>query len=202
MNLLSDHIGSLFHQHRSNPGTKLSRHRDDSNPRTGLSRVSATYGGIKVPKLSILANCRPGGLDEFASQPSVSRASDRAPISFLSRRVLSRNHSQKACKLADVLKLAPIADTSQELARHDPADATNTHHVLDRLRQFRIVLTEFTNLFGHFHNLLLRKLHIVQQLIEFEAHALRALKFSQLALNDPRPSASSGSRWESDPFEE
>src|SRR5262249_17760258 len=58
------------------------------------------------------------------------------------------------------------------------------------------------NLFSYLHDLLLRKLHVVQQLIEFEAHAFGALKFPQLALNFQRPAAPSRSRWESDPFKE
>src|SRR5215467_6132055 len=105
-------------------------------------------------------------------------------------------------QLAHVFKLPPIADTSQELARHDPADTTNAHHILDALRQFRIVLTELANLFGHLHDLLLRKLLVVQQLIEFEAHTFRALQFSKLCFNFQRPSAPSRSRWECDPFKE
>src|SRR5262249_19396617 len=76
------------------------------------------------------------------------------------------------------------------------------HHMLNALRQFRLVLTELANLFSYLHDLLLRKLHVVQQLIEFEAHTPRALKFPQWALNFQRPAAPSRSRWESDPFKE
>src|SRR5262245_23744285 len=173
MNFLSHHVGSLFHQHRSNPGTELARHCDNGDPRTHMPGVSAANRAVKLPKLSVLANRRPGRLDQFTPQPAVSGAGDRAAIGFLSRIVLSRNHSQKPGELADVFKLPPIANTSQELTCHNPADATNAHHILHALRQFGIVLTQFSNLFSYLHDLLLRKLHVVQQLIEFETHTPR-----------------------------
>src|SRR4030095_1716194 len=100
MNFLSDHIGPLFHQHRSNPCAELARHGDDGHPRTHMPRVSAANRAVKLPKLSVLANRRPGRLDEFTPQPAVSGAGDRAAISFLSRRVLGRNQPQKSCELA------------------------------------------------------------------------------------------------------
>jgi hypothetical protein len=65
MNFLSHYIGPLFHQHRSNPCAELARHGNDGDARTHMPRVSATYGGVELPKLSVLANRRPGRLDEF-----------------------------------------------------------------------------------------------------------------------------------------
>src|SRR5215468_11492216 len=115
MNFLPHHIRSLFHQHRSNPRAELARHRDDSDTRTHLPGVSAANRAVKLTKFAVLANRRPGGLDEFASQPAVSRAGDRSSIGFLSRRVLTGNHSQKPGQLAHVFKLPPIADTSQPI---------------------------------------------------------------------------------------
>ena len=202
MNFLSHHIGPLFHQHRSNPSAELARHRHDGDPRTHMPRVPAANRAVKIPQLAILANRRPGGLDELTPQPAVPvRVIE--PRSVFSPVEFSVGTTPKnPASLAHVFKLPPVADTSKEPARHDPADATNAHHVLHALRQFRIVLTQLSNLFGHLHNLLLRKLHVVQQLIDFEAHTLRALKFPQLALNFQRPAAPSRSRWESDPFEE
>src|SRR5215510_8423163 len=196
MNFLSHHIGPLFHQHRSNPGAKLARHGDNGHPRTHMPRMSAANRVVKLPKLSVLANRRPGRLNQFTPQPAMSGTGDRAAIGFLSRRVLGRNHSQKSCELAHVFKLPPVADTSQELTGHNPSNPTNAHHILNALRQFRRVLTELANLFGHLHDLLLRKLYVVQQLIEFEAHTFRALQFSKLCFNFQRPSAPSRSRWE------
>src|SRR5437870_13715019 len=37
---------------------------------------------------------------------------------------------------------SPIADAGQKLTGHNPADARHTHHILDTLGQFRIVLAE------------------------------------------------------------
>src|SRR5262245_35605178 len=164
--------------------------------------VSAANRAVKLPQLSVLANRRPGRLDQFTPEPAVSGAGDRAAIGFLSRRVLGRNHAQKSRELAHVFKLPPVANTGQELARHYPADPTNAHHILHALRQFGIALTELADLFGHLHDLLLRKLHVVEQLIEVEAHTPRALKFPQLAFNFQRPAAPSRSRWKSDSLEE
>src|SRR5262245_38647492 len=199
MNFLSHHIGPLFHQHRSNPGAKLARHGDNGHPRSHMPRVSTANRVVKLPQLSVLANRRPGRLDQFTPQPAVSGAGDRSPMGFLSPRVLGRNHSQKSCKLAHVFKLPPVADAGQELTGHNPANPTNTHHILNALQQLRVVLTKLANFFTHLHYLPLRKLHLVQQLIEFEAHTPRALKFPQLALNFQRPAAPSRSRWESIP---
>jgi hypothetical protein len=50
MNFLSHHIGPLFHQHRSNPGTKLARHGDDGHPRTHMPGVSAGKPSCKTPE--------------------------------------------------------------------------------------------------------------------------------------------------------
>src|SRR5439155_16767160 len=45
-----------------------------------------------------------------------------------------------------VSKLSPIADAGQKLTGHNPADARHTHHILDTLGQFRIVLAEAADL--------------------------------------------------------
>src|SRR5215813_316318 len=169
--------------------------------RAPTPRMAAANGAKKFSKFPVLADRRPGGLDEFASQPAVSSMGDRSPMGFLCRRALAGNQSQKPCQLAHVFKLPPVADAGQELTGHNPANPTNTHHILNALQQLRVVLAKLANFFTHLHYLLLRKLHLVQQLIEFEAHTPRALKFSQLALNFQRPAAPSRSRWESDAFE-
>src|SRR5215510_3005101 len=201
MNFLSHHIGPLFHQHRSNPGAELARHSDDGDPRTHMPGVSAANRAVKLPKLGVLANRRPRRLDQFTPQPAVPGAGDRAAIGFLSGRVLGRNHAQKSCELAHVFKLPPVADTGQELTGHNPANPTNTHHILNALRQLRVVLAKLANFFTHLNYLLLRKLHPVQQLIELEAYALRALKLSQLGFTFQRPLAPSRRQRERDAFE-
>src|SRR5262245_30170649 len=76
----------------------------------------------KILEVPVLADRRPGGLDEFASQPAVSTMGDRSPMGFLSRRALAGNQSQKPCQLAHVLELPPVADAGQELTGHNPAN--------------------------------------------------------------------------------
>src|SRR5262245_42143986 len=163
--------------------------------------MAAANGAKKFSKFPVLADRRPGGLDEFASQPAVSTMGDRSPMGFLSRRALAGNQSQKPCQLAHVLKLPPVADAGQELTGHNPANPTDTHHILNALRQLRVVVAKLANFFTHLHPLLLRKLHPVQQLIELEAYALRALKLSQLGFNFQRSLAPSRRQWERDAFE-
>src|SRR5262245_38300724 len=200
MNLLSHHVGSLLHQDHRNPRAQLTGHRHNGHPRTNATGMAAANGAKKFPKFPVLAD-RPGGLDEFASQPAVSSVGDRSPMGFLSRRALAGNQSQKPSELAHVLKLPPVADAGQELTGHNPANPTNTHHILNALQELRVVVAKLANFFTHLHPLLLRKLHPVQQLIEFEAYALRARKLSQLGFNFQRPLAPSRCQWERDAFE-
>src|SRR5215467_3089787 len=173
------------------------------SPGISVSRIEPSgvfFSRFSESSSRSLGRCRL--LVEFAPQPAISCTGDRSPIRPLSGGVLTWAQSQKSCKLAHVFKLPPIADTRQELTRHDPADPTNAHQILDALRQFRIVLTELANLLGRFHDLLLRKLNVVQQLIEFKAYTPGALQFSELSLNLQRPSTPGRSQWESDPFKE
>src|SRR5262245_20803982 len=201
MNLLSHHVRSLLHQDHRNPRAQLTGHRHNGHPRTNATGMAAANGAKKFSKFPVLADRRPGGLDEFASQSAVSSMGDRSPMGFLSRRALAGNQPQKSCKLAHVFKLPPVADAAQELTGHNPANPTNTHHILNALRQLRVVMAKLANFFTHLHYLLLRKLHPVQQLIELEAYALRALKLSQLGFNFQRPLAPSRRQWERDAFE-
>src|SRR5262245_11541697 len=201
MNLLSHHVRSLLHQDHRNPRAQLTGHRHNGHPRTNATGMAAANGAKKFPKLPVLADRRPGGLDEFASQPAVSSMGDRSPMGFLSRRALAGNQSQKPSELAHVLKLPPVADAGQELTAHNPANPTNTHHILNALQELRVVLAKLANFFTHLHYLLLRKLHPVQQLIELEAYALRALKLSQLGRNVPRPQGPGRRQWERDAFD-
>src|SRR5207245_4275767 len=103
-------------------------------------------------------------------QAFISRAGDRTPIGSLSGGVLSGDQTQKPSQLADVSKLSPIADAGQKLTGHNPADARHTHHILDTLGQFRIVLAEAADLSGRLKDLLLVKFQDVQQLIKLKVY--------------------------------
>src|SRR6266498_3671706 len=128
MNLFSHLIRSLFHQDHRNPHTQLARDRHNGDSGSDLARVFAANRAEKLPQLTILSDRRPGPLDEFASQPFISSASDRPPINSLPGGVLGGHQSQKASQLTDVLQLSPVADACQELAGfiHDAA-ATQLH---------------------------------------------------------------------------
>src|SRR5256885_650606 len=93
----------------------------------------------------------------------------------------------------DVSKPAPTADAGQKLTGHNPADARHTHHILDTLGQFRIVLAEAADLSGRLKDLLLVKLQAVQQLIKLKAHGRGVREFSQFVFDHERPLAACGS---------
>src|SRR6266498_5580164 len=170
MNFFSHHIRSLFHQDHGDPDTEFSRHRHNGHPGSLTAWMSVANQTEKLPQLSVLADRRPGSLDHFASQPFISRMGDRTPIGSLSGGVLGGDQTQKASQLADVSKFSPIADAGQKLAGHNPADARHAHHILDTLRQFRIVLAEAADLSGRFKDLFLVKLQAVEALIKFKAY--------------------------------
>ena len=146
MNFFSDLIRSLFHQHHSNPYTELAGYRHNGDSGCNLARVFAVNRAEKFPKLPVLTDRRPRGLDKFASQPLIASAGDRPPIRSLTGGVLGGHQAQKATQLADVVKLSPITDAGQELAGHNPADAGKCHQILHTLRQFGIVLAVTANL--------------------------------------------------------
>jgi hypothetical protein len=85
INFFSDLIRSLFHQHHSNPYTELAGYRHNGDPGSDLARVFAVNRVEKFPKLPVLTDRRPRGLDKFASQPLIASAGDRPPIRSLTR---------------------------------------------------------------------------------------------------------------------
>ena len=130
MNLFSHLIRSLFHQDHRNPHTQLTRDRHNGDSGSNLARVFAANRAEKLPELTVLADRRPGPLDEFASQPFISSTGDRSPINSLPGGVLGGHQAQKPSQLTDVVKLSPIADAGQELAGGNPADAGKRHQIL------------------------------------------------------------------------
>ncbi len=202
MNFFSDLIGSLFHQDHRDAHTEFSRHRDNGHPRSQMARMGPANRAEKFPELPVLADRRPGGLDELASKPPISSMGDRPSIGSLSRRVLGRHQAQKPSQLANVFKLSPIPDAGHKLTGHNPADPGNRHQISNALGQFGIVSAEAADLSSRLKNLLLRKLQTVEQLIELKAHGLRTLKLSQFVLDHERPLSAGGSRGKLDPFEE
>src|SRR5262245_40910059 len=202
MNWFSYLIGSLLHQDHRNPHTELTRHRYNGDSRGDLTRVGAVNRTEKLPQLSILSDCRPGSLNEFASQPFISGAGDRSPIHSLSGGMLAGHQAQKPSQLTDAFKFSPIADAGQELAGGNPADAWNRLQILDALRELGIVAAKTSDLGNRLKNLLLMKLNAGKQSIEFKAHWPRAGKLSQLILHQKRPLTAGGSRGKLDSFEE
>src|SRR5215468_12224463 len=103
MNLFSHLIGSLFHQHHRNPYRELTRDRYNGDSGSDLARVFATNRAEKLPELTVLSDRRPGGLDEFASQPFISSTGDRPPINSLHGGMLGGHQAQKPSQLRMLL---------------------------------------------------------------------------------------------------
>src|SRR6266542_1142202 len=200
MNFLSHYIGSLLHQDHGNSDTELSRHRHNGHPGSFTARMSVANQAEKLPELAVLSDRRPGRLDEFTSQAFISRAGDRSSIGSLSGGVLGGDQTQKPRQLADIFKLSPITNSCQRLAGHNPADARHTHHILDTLGQFRIVLAEAADLSGRLKHLFLVKLQAVKQLIKLKAHGRGTGKLSQFILHHERPLATGRSWGKLHPF--
>src|SRR5690242_5055936 len=135
LNFLSDLIGSLVHQDYREAHTEFSGHRHNGHPRSEIARMGSTHRAEKLSQLIVLAERRPGGLNELASEPCVSCMSDRSSIGLICGRVLGRHQAQKSPQLANVFKLSPIPDAGQKLTGHDPADPRDRHQILDALRQ-------------------------------------------------------------------
>ena len=148
MNLFSHLIRSLFHQDHRNPHAEFARHCNNGDPGRHLAGMALANRAEKFSKLAIFSNRRPRGLNELTSKPPISSMGDRSPIGFISGGVLHGNQTQKSSQLADVFKLAPIADPRQKLAGHDPTDPRDRHHILNALRQFGVGLTKAADLFG------------------------------------------------------
>src|SRR5262245_27674943 len=202
MNLFSHLIRSLLHQDHRNPHAEFARHCNNGDPGRHLAGMALANRAEKFSKLAIFSNRRPRGLNELTSKPPIAGMGDRSPIGFISGGVLHGNQTQKASQLADVFKLAPIADPRQKLAGHDPTDPRDRHHILNALRQFGVGLTKAADLFGALKNLFLGKLQTVKQLIELKAHRVRTGKLSELCLYDERPLAAGWSRGKGNPLEE
>jgi hypothetical protein len=71
MNFFSYYIRSLLHQNYRNPHTQFTGYRNDSHSGSDVSWMSAADRAKEFPKLRVLADRRPGTLDEFTSQPRV-----------------------------------------------------------------------------------------------------------------------------------
>ena len=87
MNLFSNNVRPLFFQYRINPCTEFSRHchnRDARAPAAGISPANRT---VKLSKLCILANRRPGRLNQLvrsgpSPRPVIEPRSTLSPVEF------------------------------------------------------------------------------------------------------------------------
>ena len=107
MNFFSYEIRSLLHQDHRDPHAEFSRHRDNGDSGSYIARMPSANRAEKFPKLSILSDRRPGGLDELTSKPSVSAMCDRSAIGSLSGRILRGHQPQKPCQFPESVPIVP-----------------------------------------------------------------------------------------------
>ena len=76
MNYFSHHIGSSLFEHRIDPGGELSGHRHDRFSGRPIARVALIDRAVELPKLGVLADSGPRGLDQFTAKPAIAAARD------------------------------------------------------------------------------------------------------------------------------
>jgi hypothetical protein len=89
MNWFSNNVRALVFQDRMNPHSQFARYCHYGDPRTFAAPISLANQTIKLSKLCILADRRPGRLNQFASKPPVSDTGNGASIDLIARGVLA-----------------------------------------------------------------------------------------------------------------
>src|SRR6266436_1302787 len=181
------HVRPLLFQNYINPICQFARHGDDRFARGYLLGVSLINAAIESPQLRISLDRRPSALNQFVAQAAVTGAGNLTAIFFITGGVLARDYSQKAGYLSPVFYLPGIAQAGHQMRAYNPADARQTQQQIDRLLQLWIIQAVLANLFGGPGRCLKMKMQGVEQVVEFEAHRLRARQRLQLAHGPRRP---------------
>jgi hypothetical protein len=84
LNFPSHLVRSLFHQHHRGPHTEFVSHRYNRNPRTEMTRMFFRHDAKELSQLTVLADRRPRGLNEFTAQSWISTVSNRSAFGSLS----------------------------------------------------------------------------------------------------------------------
>jgi len=84
MNYFSHHIRSLLFEDRIDSRGEFSGHRYDRFSWGPIARMALIHRAVELPELRVLADRRPGGLDQFTAQPSITAAGNVS--SFFSMR--------------------------------------------------------------------------------------------------------------------
>src|SRR5687768_4557552 len=202
MNFLSHHIGSLLFEHRIDSGGELSCHRHNGFTRRPIARMALENRAVKLSKLRVLTDGRPGRLDQLAPQSSISGARDLTASNSLPAGVFAGSQADKARQLADVADLFRIADSSQKMAGHDLSNPRYAFQMRHHLAKLAVLFVEAADLFDRLKRLLLRVLQALQQPVKLKAHRSRAGKFFKLALDQKRPLTAGRSRRKFHPLEQ
>ncbi len=146
MNSLSHLIGSLLFQDRIDSRGEFSCHRHDRFSRCPIARMASIHRAVELPKLGVLADGRPSGLDQFTAQPTITASGDVTARHSISGRVFGRSQTDKSRQLAHVTDLLRITDARQKMTGHDLANPRNAFEIFHRLTKLRILLVETADL--------------------------------------------------------
>ena len=110
MNLFSNNVRSLIFQDRVNAHTQFSRHGHNRDPRAFAGSISTAHRAIKLSKLWILADRRPGRLNKLTSKPAVAAWVIDPRSDRIARGVLGRYQTQKAtsCRTLSICRQSPM----------------------------------------------------------------------------------------------
>ena len=134
-----------------------------------------------------ISDRHPGALNQLVAQSAVARAGDRAAILFLASRMLARDQSEKSGNLPHVGNQRWISQPRYQMRRDDYANAGNRSEQADQAPQFRIVLTEVTDLMMRGGGRIEMEMQRADQLDQLKAHRLRARQLEQLIQHPRRP---------------
>src|SRR6266550_283651 len=202
MNYFSHHIGSLLFEDRIDPSGELSGHRHDRFPRRPIARMALIHRAVELPKLRVLADGRPSGLDQFTAQPTIAAAGDVTARHSISGGMLARSQTDESRQLAHVTDLLRITDARQKMTGHNLANPRNAFEIFHRLAKLRILLVEAADLLNRLKDPLLRGLQTFHQLVKLEPHRRTARKSFKLPPHAERPLAAGGSRGKLQPLEQ
>jgi hypothetical protein len=132
MNYFSHHIRSLLFEDRIDPSSELSGHRPQSLSSPPIARMALIHRAVELPKLGVLADGRPSGLDQFTAQPTIAASGDVTARHSISGGMLGRSQTDESRQLVHIPDLLRITDARQKMTGHNLANPRNAFEIFHR----------------------------------------------------------------------
>ena len=87
---------------------------------------------VELPKLGVLADGRPSGLDQFTAQPTIAASGDVTARHSISGGMLGRSQTDESRQLAHIPDLLRITDARQKMTGHNLANPRNAFEIFHR----------------------------------------------------------------------